>query len=246
MTLGQRSGGLKQIAGAPKGRDVLVRSGGIEFIGKMKVCSALDDLGQAHRGWGIAAAFRAYNAVYDSHTNAREVTQLHAFEDVFAGGMLCLVHEDEVRAHPFFDKAGIKVALSGGVAIAEAEGDFSGDIAECAEHGDHAQDAEWLDAGASGAVCSEDDLIEFAQFSCGIHGENGGAFIAVVDDFEGGLAAFAQADDLVVGQGGVSSVDVTDDVCAGFHHHVCINEAGTRDGGATGVDCALDAVFARP
>ncbi len=60
------------------------------------------------------------------------------------------------------------------------------------------------------------------------------------------LAALADAADLVVGQGRVAAIDVADHVGVCLQHHVLVDQPGTGDRGAAGVDGALDAIFARP
>src|SRR5712671_4539616 len=48
------------------------------------------------RGRGVAAALGADDAVDDGHADAGQVAELHAFQNVLAGGVLRLVHQDEV------------------------------------------------------------------------------------------------------------------------------------------------------
>ena len=103
-----------------------------------------------------------------------------------------------------------------------------------------------MHAGSGGAVGAEDDAIEAAKFAGGVEREQGRAFVAVVDDFEPGRAAFADAGDLIIGQGGVAAVDMADDIGAGFEDHVGVDQARAGDRGAAGVDGGLDAVFAGP
>src|SRR5260221_2046583 len=56
----------------------------------------------------------------------------------------------------------------------------------------------------------------------------------------------AQRNNLVVGEGGVASVDVADHVGVSFEDHVFVDEAGAGNRRATGVNRALDTVFAGP
>src|SRR5258707_1619114 len=73
---------------------------------------------------GVAAALGADDAVDDGHADAREVAELHAVEEVLAGGMLRLAHDDEIRRAPDFDDAAVQRAHPRGVAGGEAERDF--------------------------------------------------------------------------------------------------------------------------
>ena len=57
-----------------------------------------DDHGHPGRRRRVAAALGAHDAVDDGHADAGEVAELHAVEDVLAGRMLRLVHDDEVSS----------------------------------------------------------------------------------------------------------------------------------------------------
>src|SRR5260221_7982550 len=78
----------------------------------------------------VAAALGADDAVDDGHADAREVAELNAVEDVFARGMLRLVHDDEVGRAPDFDDAAVERAHPCGVTGRKAEGDFRRHLAE--------------------------------------------------------------------------------------------------------------------
>src|SRR5216684_3016827 len=79
---------------------------------------------------GVAAALGADDAVDDGHADTRQVAELHAVEDVLAGGMLRPVHDDEIRRAPDFDDAAVQRAHPRGVAGGKAERDFRGHLAE--------------------------------------------------------------------------------------------------------------------
>src|SRR6266478_4194202 len=78
----------------------------------------------------VAAALGADDAVDDGHADAGEIAELHAVEDVLAGGMLRLVHDDEVGRTSDLDQAAVQRAHSGGVAGCKAECDFRRHLAE--------------------------------------------------------------------------------------------------------------------
>ena len=86
-----------------------------------------------------------------------------AVQQVPAGGVLGLVHDDEIGDAAGLDQAAIELALARGVAGGEAEGDLRRHVAERAQHGDHAQDAQGLHAGARRRVRAEDDAVELAR-----------------------------------------------------------------------------------
>ena len=88
--------------------------------------------------------------------------------------------------------------------------------------------------------------MELAQLARGAEGEEGGLLIAVMDDLDGALALLAEAADLIQRQSRMAAVDMADDIGIGFQHHILVDEARAGDGGAAGVDRALDAVFAGP
>ncbi len=79
-----------------------------------------DDLRHFSGRRGVAAALGADDAVDDGHADAGEVAELHAFEDVLAGGVLRLVHQDEIGGAADFDDAAIELAHAGGVAGRQA------------------------------------------------------------------------------------------------------------------------------
>ena len=89
-----------------------------------------DNLRHLRRRWRVAAALGAHDAIDDGHSDAGEIAELHAVEDVLAGGMLRPVHDDEVRRAPDFDDAAIQRAHPCGVAGGKAECDFRGHLAE--------------------------------------------------------------------------------------------------------------------
>src|SRR5882724_3614982 len=97
---------------------------------KVSYRSMPHNLRHLRRRRGVAAALGADDTVDDGHADAREVAELHAVEDVAAGGMLRLVHDDEVGRASDFDDAAIQRAHPGGVAGRKAERYFCGDLAE--------------------------------------------------------------------------------------------------------------------
>src|SRR6187397_157850 len=104
----------------------------------MSVCSSIamsasmpaDDLRHFSGRRRVAAALGADDAVDDGHADAGEVAELHALEDVLAGRVLRLVHQDEIGGAADFDEAAIELAHAGGVAGGEAEGEFGGQVAK--------------------------------------------------------------------------------------------------------------------
>src|ERR1019366_4620326 len=81
--------------------------------------SMSDNLGHLRCRRGVAAALGADDAVDDGHADAGQVAELHAVEDVLAGGMLRLVHDDEVSRTSDFDQAAVERAHPRGVAGGE-------------------------------------------------------------------------------------------------------------------------------
>src|SRR5438105_14304074 len=53
----------------------------------------------------VAAALGADDAVDDGHADTGQVAELHAVQNVFAGRMLCLVHDDELSGAADFDES---------------------------------------------------------------------------------------------------------------------------------------------
>ena len=98
---------------------------------------------------GVAAALGADDAVDDGHANAGQVAELHAVEQVVAGGMLRPVHDDEIGRASDFDDAAVQRAHPRGVAGCKAERDLRRHLAERGQQRHHAQDSKRLHAGAS-------------------------------------------------------------------------------------------------
>ncbi len=188
-----------------------------------------DDLRHLAGRRRVAAALGADDAVDDGHADAGEVAELHALQDVLAGRVLRLVHQDEIGGAADFDDAAVELAHAGGVAGRQAEGEFGGQVAERGQHRHHAQDAERLHAGAGRRIGAEDDAVEVAHLARGAQREQRRAFVAVVNQLQPALAALADAADLVVGQGGVAAIDMADHVGVGFQHHVLVDQAGAGD-----------------
>jgi len=88
------------------------------------------NLRQLGRRRGVAAALGADDAVDDGHADAGQVAELHAVEQVLAGGMLRSVHDDEIRRASDFDDAAVQRAHPRGVAGRKAERDFRRHLAE--------------------------------------------------------------------------------------------------------------------
>ncbi len=80
-----------------------------------------------------------------------QVAEPDAVEEVLAGRVLGLVHEDEIGGAADLDQPAIEAAHPRRVAGGEAEGDLGRHLAERGEQRDHAQDAERLHAGAGRA-----------------------------------------------------------------------------------------------
>ena len=89
-----------------------------------------DDLRQPRRRRRVAAALGADDAVDDGHADAGQVAELHAVEQVLAGGMLRSVHDDEIGRASDFDDAAVQRAHPRGVAGRKAERDFRRHLAE--------------------------------------------------------------------------------------------------------------------
>ena len=51
---------------------------------------------------------------------------------------------------------------------------------------------------------------------------------------------------MVVRQRGMTAVDMTDDVRVSRENDILVDEAGSGNGGPSGVDCTLNSIFARP
>src|SRR5262249_17522971 len=195
---------------------------------------------------GVAAAAAAHLAVDDDHADAGDVALLDAVEQVLAGRVLGLVHDDEVGGAAGLDDPAVEFTLPGRVAGGEAEGDLRLDVAEGREHGDHPQDAGRLPARARRRVRPQYHAVELLQLVGGVERVERGRLVAVVDDLDRARAFLAERADLVDRQRGVAAVDVADDVGVGLQHHVLVDQAGAGDRRAAGVDRALDAVLARP
>src|SRR6478752_4363547 len=97
---------------------------------KMSDSLMLDDLRHLGGRRRVAAALGAHDAVDDGHADAREVAELHALEDVLAGGMLRSVHDDEVGRAADLDQAAVERAHPRGVAGGETERDLGRHLAE--------------------------------------------------------------------------------------------------------------------
>lgn len=67
-----------------------------------------------------------------------------------------------------------------------------------------------------------------------------------MDDFESALTGFTDAGNVAIWQGGMPSIDVPDDIGIGGEDDIFTDESGAGDRGPTGVNGALNAVFARP
>src|SRR3984893_5175189 len=89
-----------------------------------------DDLRHLGCRRGVAAALGADDAVDDGHADAGEGAELHAVEDVLAGGMLRPVHDDEIGRAADLDNAAIQRAHPRGVAGGKTERDFGRHVAE--------------------------------------------------------------------------------------------------------------------
>jgi len=160
--------------------------------------------------------------------------------------MLGLVKEDKVGGIARLKQPDIEVAFACGVAGGKAEGDFGRDVAERGQQRNHAQDAQGLDTGTGRPVGAENDPVQLVKFPGGVEGEEGRAFIAVVDDFETFPAGFAETDDLLIRQSRMTAIDMPDHIGAGFQDNILVNQARAGDRGTAGVDRALHAVLAGP
>ena len=78
----------------------------------------------------VAAALGAHDTVDNGHADAGKIPKPHAIENVLAGGMLRLVHDDEVRRASNLDDAAIQRAHPCGVAGSKAESNLGWDFAE--------------------------------------------------------------------------------------------------------------------
>jgi len=63
--------------------------------------------------------------------------------------MLRLVHDDEIGRAADFDQAAIQFAHPRSIAGGQTKRDLGRQVAERGQHRDHAQDSQWLHAGAS-------------------------------------------------------------------------------------------------
>src|SRR5262245_6313103 len=144
---------------------------------------------------GVAAALGADDAVDDGHADAGDVAHADALQQVLAGGVLGPVHDDEIGGAARFDQAAIELALSRGVAGGKAERDLRGYISERTQHGDHAQDAQGLHAGARRRIRAEDDAVELLDFVGGAQRIEGRGLVAVMHDLDGAAALLAEAAD---------------------------------------------------
>ena len=81
---------------------------------------------------------------------------------------------------------------------------------------------------------------------CGPKGEECSPFISVMHNFEGARRFLAEGHDLIVWQRGMTAVDVANDIGIGGEHDIFINQAGTRNRGAAGMNGALNPVLSGP
>ena len=72
----------------------------------VRTASVHDDRNGLSRG-GVAAASAAHDAVDHDHADARDVAELHAFQQRAAGRVLGAVHEHEVCRAPDLDQADV-------------------------------------------------------------------------------------------------------------------------------------------
>src|SRR5271168_4376586 len=91
---------------------------------------SLHDLGNSDRWWSVPATPGTNLTVDHGHAHARNIAELHAFEQRLAGGMLWPIHQNEVRGAPDFNKAAIEIAKTGRVSSRECESDLSRYFAE--------------------------------------------------------------------------------------------------------------------
>ena len=98
--------------------------------GVIGLCWRGHDLRDAVSWRGVAGALAGDFAVDDGHADAGQVAQLDAFEDVFAGRVLGLIHQDEISAFADLEEAGVKFTTAARVAVGKTEGCFGGDVAE--------------------------------------------------------------------------------------------------------------------
>ena len=74
------------------------------------------------RGWRrVATAGATHQAIDHHHANARNVAQLHAFQEGAACGLLGTVHEHKVRSAAHLDQAAVELANAGCVAGGETK-----------------------------------------------------------------------------------------------------------------------------
>ena len=95
-------------------------------------------------------------------------------------------------ARPGLDQTAIESPDPGRVAGAEAEGGLDGDLPEGRQHGDHAQDPEGLHARTGRPVGAEQHPVELVEFLGRAEGDQGRAFVAVVDDLDAPPALLAE------------------------------------------------------
>ena len=88
--------------------------------------------------------------------------------------------------------------------------------------------------------------MQLAEVACRLDRGDRHPLVAVMDDLDGAAAALAELADMRLRQAGMAAVDVADDVGIGLQHGVPVDQPAAGDGGAAGMDGALDAVFARP
>ena len=114
---------------------------------------------------GIAGRLVDVLGVDDHHADAGQVAQAHAFQQRLAGGVLGAVHDHEVGGAARFYETAVERTHARRVAGGETERGLGGCVAEAGKHGDHAQDAQRLHAGAGRRVGAEDHALALPEFT---------------------------------------------------------------------------------
>ena len=209
-------------------------------------CLLLHDLRSRRCRRSVAAALRADDAIHDHHANPWQVSALNALEHGLSRRMLGFVDHHESGGAARGNQSAVQFSDFRRVAGGKTDCDLGRYLSERRQHRNHAQDAERLHPRPAGEsvprITRSSCFSSFAVRSV----SNAARSLPLWTTSNARVRFLAQSHDLIVGQRGVAAVDVSDDIGVGREHDVFVNQAGTGNRGAAGVDGALNPEFARP